>query len=316
MSKLRLACLALLTCFASYADAQTVAVEVPETELIPEGIALDSTTGKFYLTSIAKNKIIEISRGQPVDFIQSGQYGFVGGLGIHIDYMHHMLWACSGDFNGHAYTTGIFAFDPTTKQLLRKFLIPTDTTRNFFNDLAVADNGDIFITNSDDNSIWQWKHKAPHPEKMKLPAVVEPNGIVWDKSRSLLFVATRNGLVALSPPAKTLHILAMPNSETSTGLDGLVFYKNSIISVRNGFRDKSKHAVIRYYLSRDGLSIVRTEIIDQSNPLFDIPTTLTIRGSQLFVIANSQMDLLDDQKHINHSHAVKKPVILKYTLPQ
>ncbi|HBK87517.1 MAG: hypothetical protein U0289_08870 [Cyclobacteriaceae bacterium] len=314
MIRLLSACILGMTILTYTTLAQSVAFEIQEPTLIPEGITIDSTTGKFYLTSIAKNKIIEISGNQSTDFIQPGQYGFVGGLGIHVDGNHHVLWSCSGDFNGHTYTTGIFGFDLRTNKLVYRFFLPTDTSKNFFNDLAIADNGDLFITNSDGNSIWQWKYKAPRPEKTKLPAVAEPNGIVWDKDRSLLFVATRKGLVALSPATKTLHTLAMPDGETSTGLDGLVFYKNSIIAVRNGFRDKTKHGIMRFYLSSDGLSIIKTRAIDLHNPMFDIPTTLAIRGNQLFVVCNSQMDLLDEQKNIGHQRAPKNPIILSYTL--
>ncbi len=314
MIRLRLACTLWMTLSMFTTSAQTIAFTISEADLIPEGITLDSTTGKFYLTSIAKNKIIEISQGSPTDFIQPGQYGFVGGLGIHVDTNHHVLWACSGDFNGKTYTTGIFAFDLKSKKLLHKFFIPTDTIKNFFNDLAIADNGDVFITNSDDNSIWQWLHNDPRPEKMKLPAVVEPNGIVWDKDRKLLFVAARTGLMALSLSTKAWHMLAMPVNETSNGLDGLVLHKNSIIAVRNGYRDKSRHGIVQFHLSADGFSVVKTTNIDTHNPLFDIPTTLALRGDQLFVIGNSQMDLLDELKHVNPSRAPKNPVVLRYTL--
>lgn len=314
MNRLRSACILGMTLLTYTSMAQSVAFEIHEPTLIPEGIAIDSSTGKFYLTSIAKNKIIEISGSKSTDFIHQGQYGFVGGLGIHVDANHQVLWSCSSDFNGHAYTTGIFGFDLRTNKLVYRFFLPADTSKNFFNDLAMADNGDIFITNSDGNSIWYWKYKAPRPEEMKLPPVVEPNGIVWDKDHSLLFVATRTGLVALSPATRTLHTLSMPDGETSNGLDGLVFYKNSIIAVRNGFRDKTKHGIVRYYLSSDGLSIIKTRAIDQHNPMFDIPTTLAIRGNQLFVVSNSQMDLLDEHKNIGQQRVPKNPIILSYTL--
>jgi len=314
MRLLRLVCIVLSIIWVRSAFAQTVAFEVQDPELIPEGIAFDSATGKFYLSSIAKNKIIETTHGKTNDFIQPGQFGFVGGLGIHVDAIHHVLWACSGDFDGHSYSTGIFAFDLATRKLRSKFYLPTDTSRNFFNDLTIADNGDVFITNSDNNSIWHWKFKAPRPEKMILPKIAEPNGIVWDKERNLLFIATRKGLMALSLKSNTLHTLVMTGDENSSGLDGLVLYKNSVIAVRNGFRDKSRHGIVQFYLSTDGLTVVKTRSIDLNNPLFDIPTTLTIHGDQLFVIGNSQMDKLDAQKNISDHFALKKPVILRYTM--
>lgn len=314
MRLLHLTCIAAIIICGPSTLAQSVEFEVQDPQLIPEGITVDSVSGKFYISSIAKNKIIEVSDGSTTDFIQPGQYGFVGGLGIHVDAVHHILWACSGDFNGQTYTTGIFAFDLMTHKPIHKFFLPADTAKNFFNDLAIADNGDVFITNTDNNSIWYWKFKADHPEKMKLEGVTEPNGIVWNKSRRVLFIATRKGLMSLSPGTLKLNTLPNTGSETSDGLDGLVMYKNSIVAVRNGFRDRSRHGVLQFYLSPDGQTIVKIKTIDQLNPLFDIPTTLAIRGNQLFVIGNSKMDLLDDQKRIDPRRAPKNPIILRYTL--
>lgn len=43
-----------------YLFAQHLAFQVNEIDLIPEGIAFDSLKNQFYLSSIAKNKIIKI----------------------------------------------------------------------------------------------------------------------------------------------------------------------------------------------------------------------------------------------------------------
>jgi hypothetical protein len=313
MHTLQIASTLLFILFQTALSAQSPAFEVPEPDLFPEGITLDSATGKFYISSIAKNKIIEVSDGATKDFIRSGEYGFVGGLGIHIDAVHQILWACSGDLEGNTYTTGIFGFDLASRRLRYRYFLASDTVRNFFNDLAIAASGDVFITNSDNHSIWYWKHKALRPEKLPCAGVYEPNGIAWDEHRKLLFVATRQGLMSLSPDSKKAILLTMASGD-SHGLDGIVLYKNSIIAVRNGFRDKTKHAVVRFDLSADGNRVEQSTVVDQNNIAFNIPTTLVIRGNHLFVIGNSQMDMLDQKKHTDPNQPLKKPVILKYKL--
>ena len=154
------------------------------------------------------NKIIEIS-GKPVNrFHPTGTIWFRWRLGIHVDGNPMCFGPAQATLMATPYTTGIFGFDlPGTNKLVYRFSLPTDTSKNFFNDLAIADNGDLF-KNSDGSSIWcNGRFKTPRPEKQNCPRLPKPNGIVWDKDRQSPFLAKPKGLVALSTATKTLHAL-------------------------------------------------------------------------------------------------------------
>ncbi len=113
--------------------------------IFPEGIAFDSTDNAIYVSSILKNKIVVKVGNNIADFIETDQYGFMGGVGLHVDTKRRILWACSGNIMGERYRTGLFAFGLPSGTLLKKIVYPESTTPSFFNDLVIAGDGSVFI---------------------------------------------------------------------------------------------------------------------------------------------------------------------------
>lgn len=270
--------------------AQKVAFTIHEPDLIPEGICHDAFRNRFLLTSLAKNKIVVVSKGTTSDFISSQQAGFEGGLGIKADGKRNFLWACSGSVQGKNYSTGIYVFDLLSGREVKKFQVKSDNNQTFFNDLAIDQNrGDVYITNTFDHSIWKWSLGDDAPVKLKLEKpIAYPNGIAF-LSTSTLVIAGSDGLYTLNFQTMEQRLLGVPADATSPlSLDGIVVYNNTIIGVSNVSSKKSDHAIIQFALSPDQRKIIHSRIIDQNNPSFDIPTTMTLFGDQLYVIANSR----------------------------
>jgi hypothetical protein len=298
-------------------NAQTVAFRINEKDLIPEGIAHDSLKNEFYLSSIHKNKIIKFSAKKPkTDFIKSGEDGFGGGLGLHIDSQNRLLYACWGDIIGKKYRSGIFVYHLDNRKLIKSFEFSLDTIPHFFNDLTIHKNGMVYITNTFDHSIWVWKKEENKPSKIRVNQEIKyPNGICLSDDKQLLFVADANSLVVIHLEKNQAIKLEVFENEFSTkSLDGIVFYKNSILAVQNIAKDKTKHKILRYFLDSTASKIEKTQIIDANNPFFDIPTTLVLANNQLYGLANSQMEVLDEQKKIKSKSKLKKTYILRYSL--
>ncbi|MGE5107407.1 MAG: SMP-30/gluconolactonase/LRE family protein, partial [Sphingobacteriales bacterium] len=201
-----------------------LAFAIKEKDLFPEGIAWDPVEKIFYISSILKNKIVEVSGNITKDFIKEGEDGFMGGAGLHVDSKRRILWACTGNIRGNKYRTGIFAWDLKTKRLLKKISFAEDTVAAFFNDLAIAPTGEIYITNTAEGCVYKWSLQMDKPEKLVFAEKLSyPNGIVVLPGNKNLIVATSKGLVKISLQEKAVHLLSMPDSSVSKGLDGLVF---------------------------------------------------------------------------------------------
>ena len=113
-----------------------------------------------------------------------------------------------------------------------------------------------------------------------------------------------------------LNCLKIPITEINTkGLDGITFFKNSIIGVQNDVKDNSLIKLNRYYLNEALNEITKVEIIDTNNKYFDVATTFVMINKQLFLLANSQMDNLDQEKlSVKDKNKMKETIILKYDI--
>lgn len=296
-----------------------IAFTIPGKDLIPEGITVDPSTGDFYVSSIYKNKIVKYSKGITTDFIKTDQDGFMGGIGLHVDAKRNVLWACSGNIMGNKFRRGIFAYDLITGKLLEKVVFPTDTAKRFFNDLVIHNDGNIYITDTFDHSVWKWGRATGSREPVKLPlkgTVKWPNGIVLSPDNKFLFVATAEGIKRITIDTNEVKLLSMPaGALPSFGLDGLEFYDNSIVGVQNEYTSNREMKLMRYFLNKELDGISRAEVMDTGNTFFDVPTTLAIYNNVVYVLANSQMNNLDQEKlTLKEPEKLTVTYILKYVL--
>lgn len=103
------------------------------------------------------------------------------------------------------------------------------------------------------------------------------------------------------------------DSTGTGGIDGLVFYKGSLIGIVNSKDTESEMFVARYILSPDLKEITEKQIIDKGNPLFNLPTTSTMAGDDLYCLGNTSLRLYFQDKN-NEKGLFKNPLILKYTV--
>jgi len=299
----------------------TIITTTSTSTLIPEGITVHA--GKIYVSSINEHKIIIIDeKGDHKDFITSGQDNFKEGLGMKIDHKRNWLWALSNIKNGKQHTCQVHAFDLATGKQEQYYLL-TDTVQHLFNDLVIAKDGTIYITDTYYSAVYKLD---PHTKKLELfvksPQLDYPNGLVFGKDPKLLYIATYvHGLSMLDLNTKQIIPLGgYKDTAIAHALDGLEFWNNTIIGVYNynPQGDRSSHAVIQYKLNQNGTAITNETIIDRGNAMFYEPTTAALEGNKLYVIANSHLAFYNENKQsIKGIESKLKPVtVIKYELKQ
>jgi DNA-binding beta-propeller fold protein YncE len=281
-------------CINLFAQQTETIISNTEVDFIPEGIAIDNKTGKIYISSINNHKIITIDKnGKHTNFIKPGQDGFKEGLGLKVDDRRKWLWALSVYREGIIFHSAIYAFELSTGKTMQQYHIQ-DTLPHLFNDLVIAPDGNIFITDTYFTAVYKLN---PVAEKLELfiqsPLLRYPNGL--DFGNNKLYIATyRNGLVTLDITTKEIKKLqGVSDTTIALGLDGLVFYNNSLIGIYNTGDPSSKNCVVQYQLSAKGDEVIGESILDQGNPLFDDPTTAALFNNNLYVIANSHLDVFN-----------------------
>jgi len=273
--------------------SSTVAFTVSQKDLYPEGIAHDAATGRFFVSSIHHRKIIEISASGGVkDFVSEKQDGIWSVMGLAIDGKRRVLWAASSSMpqtkdleKDQLGRTGVFKYQLDSGKLLQSYLVQGDGHN--FGDLAVLDNGDLYITDTRAGSIWTIGYGSNKLEKwLESSKFRSLQGICFNSDASLCFVADyTHGVYRIDMKTREMIRFSGRPDLTLAGIDGLIYFRNSLIAIQNGI---PPHRVVQWRLNENGTAVRDVKVLEINNPIFDEPTLGTVVGDTLFYVAVSQ----------------------------
>ncbi len=263
----------------------TPAFELPQSDLLPEGIAADSAAGTLYIGSLNHRKIVRISRdGKISDFITDGQHGALAVLGIKVDPRDHGVWAATAEAGTWKSLLLHLSADGG---LWGKYSVdmPGGT---FFNDLAVRSDGDVFITDSYFGRVFHFEHAQNRIKNVPLvEKLIGPNGIALSGDESLLYIGHSLGVTAIDLRTGKAVDVQRPAGVTLAGIDGLCYYRDSLIAVQNSI---GTPRIVRFALTANGLGVRSMTVLEQGTPAAELPTTAAILGSTLYFMSNTQVD--------------------------
>ena len=236
------------------APQASVSFRLNERDLIPEGIAHDPVTQRYFLSSVYKAKIVAIeSNGGVSDFTAERAAGFGSGLGMTVDADARILWAATAvgpQMRGFRPEddgiSGVFRYSVDDGSLLDSFVLGSDSTQHLFNDLVLADDGSVFVTDSRTASVYRI---APGADSLELfvqsDTMTSPNGIAVGPDQQVLFVAHGDGVTVVSRADRSLRRLSAPDDVQLEGIDGLYYHKKALVAIQN---HRGFNRVVRMWL--------------------------------------------------------------------
>ena len=290
-----------------------VAFQVPQKDLIPEGIAHDPKTGDFFVGSILQRKIVRIDKaGKASDFTTSGQDGLQGLLGMRVDPATRTLWACSGpSARVSAEPSLLYRYDLATGALKGKHALP-GSPPHLCNDVALGPGGEVFVTDSTGGAVHRLRPGQEALENLvPLGTLIYPNGLAISTDGKRLFVADFRGLSFVDVATGKVEALKPPEPVNVTGVDGLYLHDGHLVAVQNS---SGTERVVRFKLNAGQNAILSEEVLESRNPLFKIPTTGVVSGSSLYLIASSYLDSLDDQGKLKPDAPLGEVTVLQIPL--
>ena len=284
-----------------------VALQLDIDRFVPEGIAFDAN-GNAYLGSIHQGQLIKVA-GEPHIISDRAGHWSVFGMRFHED---GGLWLASAAIAQMAAVgedegkTGLFRIDPETGDVTHSAILPDNADAQLLGDLVIK--GDtIFTTDSLSGAVYQYDVATRQFTTIVNPGEMgSPQGLVLDASRQFLYVADYiGGLYRLSLANGSKVKLAVPESTTDYGIDGLYRHGNELIAIQNGIRP---HRVVAYRLSDDGVSIEASRTLASNLPEFDEPTLGVVRGDDFYFVANSHWNRFDTENRL--PDGLSGPIIL------
>ena len=291
------------------------AFTLPDADLLPEALARDPITDEWLVGSLAKRKIIRLARnGTGSDFISNS--GLLRVVGIHVDSARALLWfatwapreASSTPFGEPPSQTRLFKCDLRTGHILRTY-VPSDSGGDhLFNDLAIRRNGDVFITDTDQGSVYRVRLDVDTLElflSTDRERFSDANGITLSADDRTLYVAFVEGIARIDIRTKAITRVPLLAAGSAASIDGLYWYRGSLIGVQHL---PGLEQVARYDLAPDGRSIRHVTVLERGDSLLHLPTTGTIVGDHFYYIASSHYDRLGDDNRLAPASRTPAPL--------
>jgi sugar lactone lactonase YvrE len=288
-----LAALAVAAPAVAAAAAPPAAYTLPGDRVFPEGVAVQPSTGRFFVGSTTDGAVFRgrLDSPSPRRFLAPGAGGRTTAVGLEVDGAGRLVVA--GGATGR-----VFVHDAGSGRLLHVFSNGLKADATFLNDVAATPAGDVYVTDSATPTIWRipaaalgGPRRAPLEPWLDLrgtafrytAAFPNANGIEpTPDGRALLVVQSGEGaLFRIGLADKKVTRVAVRGGSLVFG-DGLLRVGRDLYVVRN-----RAGAVARVRMSPAFTSGRVTAL--RRHPSFAFPTTIARAGGRLLVV-NAQFD--------------------------
>lgn len=292
----------------------------PEKDLITESVAYDSVSGAFFLSSIHKRKIVKISKDGTTNDFSHQNKNIWSVFGIKVDARHRLLYACTSpmkqmvNFNEKEDGDGaLLKFDIDSGKLLKEYYLDNKNASHIWGDLTIDKEGNVYISDSKENAVYKLNYNTNKIEQIIKPGkFVSLQGLDLDEDNNNLYLADYAlGLYRYNFKSSELIHIEPSENFVPQGIDGLYYYKNSLIAIQNGINPQR---VIKIYLNDKKNRVINWKTLEANNPLFDEVTLGVINNNDFYFIANGQWNSFNKDGLIFSLDKLKEPVVLHIKL--
>lgn len=296
------------------------AFTLADSAFMPEGIAFDPRTRRFFLSSLRDGRIVSYAvDGGFTEFVPAGRDGQWAMLGIAADTVTRTLWAttyAAPYFAGYAAAdsgkSAVLAYDLDTGALRRRYL-PPDSGRHQFGDIAVAPDGDVFVSDADGGRVYRIERGEDEMEAFARDELVSPQGLaVTSDGRRVLVADYVRGIASLERESGELAWIPIPDSVAVSGIDGLVRVGHRLIALQNGVNPKR---VVELRMDEAETRITGWRPLESATPLLTEPTHAVVVGPEVFFIADSGWNKLDPNGQLKPGMMMEPAHVLRLAVP-
>jgi sugar lactone lactonase YvrE len=256
----------------------TVAFPLPTADLLPEDIAYDAATKRFFLSSVRKGIVItadgrEFARSPwPI-------------LALRVDPARRLLWASTGYVpQGESANasdkdkTALLAFDLTSGAQKQRIESPLP---GLLGDMTIGRGGDLYVSEGIHGAVLHLKPGATMLERLDQDGEFpSPQTPALSADEKILYVPDYfRGIAAIHLATRKTEWLQPAPGIALSGIDGLYVHHRSFVAVQNG---TTPPRIIRF-----SLDLRTQEVLEANTPRLGEPTHGTFVGDDFYFIANA-----------------------------
>ncbi len=273
-----------------------------EPDLIPEDIAYDPKTRRFFVSSVRKSKILVLDEQGTAarEFAKTDLSVFA----LRVDAPRRLLWATTA-FIGHCEAcsaaddgkTFLQAYNLDSGALERRVESPQ---KGVLGDLTVSRGGAVYVSEGLHGSLFVLAPGGSRLERLDVPGeLASPQTPALSADEKTLYVPDYlRGIAAIDLGTRALSWLRPSGDIAVNGIDGLYLNRGSFFAVQNG---TAPPRLIRF--SQD---LQHQEILEANWAGLGDPTHGVVVGDEFSFIANSGWGEYDDA---GHRKAGSQPVL-------
>jgi hypothetical protein len=286
--------------------------------VMPEALAHDSETGRFFIGTIHDGRILVSENGEEwtVFADPEGIEPLKAVFDMAVDAERGYLWVATGSvpqFEGHQRDqrapAGLLKLDLASGELLAFHSLPQDGNARLPGTMTLAPDGTVFAADFNAPLLY----RLPAGEEEIQPFFAHHNfsslrGLAVSADGERLYVADYEvGILIISlgetQQAWKLHV---PENLNEGGIDGLYWWDNHLVAIQNGI---SPARVLRLELGPDGLGVVAVAPVVAAHEDFDVPTFGTMVDEHLYFFAVSHWQHVDTRGRARDSALPQVPIM-------
>jgi sugar lactone lactonase YvrE len=261
-----------------------VAFELPAADVLPEDIAYDPVTRRFFVSSVRKGIVVtadgrEFARSEwPI-------------LALRVDPKRRLLWASTG-YVPHGENvkesdkdkTALLAFDLATGAQRQRIDSPLP---GLLGDMTIGSRGDLYVSEGIHGAVLHLKPGGTMLERLDVAGEFpSPQTPALSADEKILYVPDyARGIAAIRLDTRGVEWLRPSPGIALSGIDGLHVHGKSFIAVQNG---TTPPRVVRF-----SLDLKSQEVLEANTPRLGEPTHGTFAGDDFYFLANSGWNAYD-----------------------
>lgn len=290
-----------------------------DSTMFPEGMDIDARTGNAYVASIRHRTVFEWRPdGNERTLLAPDRRDMGAIFGVRVDPRNDVLWVTTssalqseGAGASEAPIAALLQIRVADGAILHRWDVPAAPSGHILGDLAIAANGDVFVTDSRSPVVYRLRSGADTLESITHPLFRSLQGVAPTPDGRAVYLADySHGLLRLDLESGNVSVLAHEAFVSTLGLDGIASYGGSIVAVQNGI---APARIVRYTLDAAGTRIMQSATLDR-NPLADEPTIGTVVNGAFVYVANSQWEKYSENGERIAARALTRPVLLRVPL--